>query len=192
MQLASQVDADWVETPDSCAKRARFFAREAYAVLEREKVHEADAVVAMTGMDELNVILSMYANSVKLTLTSLTCDLIYGSTTSGVQIAQLDGAPNENVDFETIENVAVNASTHIFRITASAVYGGKTYTLSKDVTFCAVSAGQSVQGEQGIQGLTGPQGPTGATGPQGRAGVANVAFGTSSNPSASEVPEGSV
>ena len=94
----------------------------------------------------------MYANSVKLTLTSLTCDLIYGSTTSGIQIAQLDGAPNENVDFETIENVAVNASTHIFRITASAVYGGKTYTLSKDVTFCAVSAGQSIQGEQGIQG----------------------------------------
>ncbi len=36
------------------------------SVLEREKVHEADAVVAMTGMDELNVILSMYANSVKV------------------------------------------------------------------------------------------------------------------------------
>ena len=36
------------------------------SVLEREKISEADAVVAMTGMDELNVILSMYANSVKV------------------------------------------------------------------------------------------------------------------------------
>ncbi|MDO5701968.1 MAG: Trk system potassium transporter TrkA [Lachnospiraceae bacterium] len=36
------------------------------SVLDREKVHEADAVVAMTGMDELNVILSMYANSVSV------------------------------------------------------------------------------------------------------------------------------
>ena len=34
--------------------------------LEREKIAEADAVVAMTGMDELNVILAMYANSVKV------------------------------------------------------------------------------------------------------------------------------
>ncbi len=31
------------------------------AVLEREKIGQADAVIAMTGMDELNIILSMYA-----------------------------------------------------------------------------------------------------------------------------------
>ena len=31
------------------------------AVLEREKIEHADAVIAMTGMDELNIILSMYA-----------------------------------------------------------------------------------------------------------------------------------
>ena len=36
------------------------------SVLDREKVREADAVVSMTGMDELNVILSMYANSVNV------------------------------------------------------------------------------------------------------------------------------
>lgn len=36
------------------------------SVLDREKVQEADAVVSMTGMDELNVILSMYAASVKV------------------------------------------------------------------------------------------------------------------------------
>lgn len=127
-------------------------------VIEMKLSHDGTItypVSAETRMPEeslYTVYARMYANSVKLTLTSLTCDLIYGSTTSGIQIAQLDGAPNENVDFETIENVAVSASTQMFRITASAVYGGRTYTLSKDVTFCAVSAGQSVQGDQGIQG----------------------------------------
>lgn len=36
------------------------------SVLEREKAGEMDALVAMTGMDELNVILSMYANRKKV------------------------------------------------------------------------------------------------------------------------------
>lgn len=36
------------------------------AVLERERINEADAVVAMTGLDELNVILGMYAHSVNV------------------------------------------------------------------------------------------------------------------------------
>ena len=94
----------------------------------------------------------MYANGVKLTLTDIGCSLVYGSDSSGVTIAQLDGAPLENIDFETVSDAAVASSTQMFRITASAVYGGRTYTLSKDVTFCAVSAGQSVEGDQGIQG----------------------------------------
>ena len=38
------------------------------SVLERERVHEADALVSMTGLDELNVILSMYANSMNVPL----------------------------------------------------------------------------------------------------------------------------
>ncbi len=36
------------------------------SVLERERVYEADALVSMTGLDELNVILSMYANNMKV------------------------------------------------------------------------------------------------------------------------------
>ena len=36
------------------------------AVLDREKIRQADAVITMTGLDELNIMLSMYANQQKV------------------------------------------------------------------------------------------------------------------------------
>lgn len=51
---------------------------------------------------------------------------------------------------------------------------------------------QGIQGETGPQGEQGPQGIQGEVGPQGPAGVANVVFGTSAEPTASEVPEGGI
>lgn len=111
-----------------------------------------DAETKIPEENSFTVYARMYANSVKLTLTDLECDLIYGSTEQGVEIAQLDGAPNENIDFETINAEVSSSSIQMFRITASAVYGGRTYTMSKNITFCAVTAGVSAQGDQGIQG----------------------------------------
>lgn len=111
-----------------------------------------DAATRIPEENAFTVTAQMFANGVKLTLTDLDCQLSFGSTSTGIAIANPGEAPNEQVDFETI-NAAVGAnSTQMFTITAKAVYGGRTYTRSKTVSFCAVSAGTSTTGEQGIQG----------------------------------------
>lgn len=111
-----------------------------------------DAATRIPEENAFTVTAQMFANGVKLTLTDLDCQLSFGSTSTGITIANPGEAPNEQVDFETI-NAAVGAnSTQMFTVTASAVYGGRTYTRSKTISFCAVSAGTYTTGDQGIQG----------------------------------------
>ena len=109
----------------------------------------------------------LLANNVPYILSDLSVSsVLAGNSGSGMGYAGCDPFPDQNdndgnpyCEFETIPNVAVAALMQVYRVSASCSYGGKTYTVTKDITFCAVTAGQSVQGQPGIQGcVIRPQG----------------------------------
>lgn len=102
----------------------------------------------------------LLVNNVPYILSDLSVSsVLAGNSGSGMGYAGCDPFPDQNdnggnpyCEFETIPNVAVAALMQVYRVSASCSYGGKTYTVTKDITFCAVTAGQSVQGQPGIQG----------------------------------------
>ena len=93
-----------------------------------------------------------FINSVDVPLTAISCTPL--SASSGISLAtcELDGTDRGYCDFESVDSVAAPTSPQIYTITASAVYGGVTYTMHKDISFSAVTAGTGVQGPQGLQG----------------------------------------
>lgn len=93
-----------------------------------------------------------FINNVDVPLTAISCTPL--SASSGISLAtcELDGSDRGYCDFESVDSVAAPTSPQIYTVTASAVYGGVTYTMHKDISFSAVTAGTSVQGRQGLQG----------------------------------------
>lgn len=93
-----------------------------------------------------------YINNVEARLTEFSCSPLSASSGIALAAAEIDGGGIGCCDFESIDTVAAPLSPQIYTITATATYGGKSYTMHKDISFTAVTAGQSVQGQQGLQG----------------------------------------
>lgn len=93
-----------------------------------------------------------FINNVDVPLTDFSCTPLSANSGISLATAETDGNDRGYCDFESVDSVAAPSTPQLYTITASAVYGGMTYTRSKDISFSAVTAGQSVQGPPGLSG----------------------------------------